>query len=1295
MKSFLFSILLTTAAVFHAAAQSLVGTTLIPVEPYPLTLSVEAADSSSRGPLSGKFIRFGTSELDAAPVERTLLLRNHFPLPLVHPQLVIEGPHAADFSAETGDLIPVDGTLPLTLRFQAGATGPRHARLKIIIGQFVYQELELGGTGAYGAAASIRPVGYADWVGTALLDLPDGSILVAGYERSYPTTTSQVRRISQSGQNLSFIGHGANGPIRALAHCPDGTYLVAGEFTSIGGQPKQGIARLTVHGDVHVNFNPPAGNFSARAMVSLQDGKVLVGGSGQLGGRSGLIRLNSDGSLDTSFTLPEPDGHVNALALQPDGKVLVGGEFTNLASNSPSVIWNSSPTLDLLQFTVYPAWGPRSSSLQTGLVRLDTAGTIDQTFYNLGFDRVTAIAVRGKDIAVAGQQQWMSSQWFFREWLAITNVYRPGGSTDVWSPPPNYWFRSKVALLAESGWEMRTRMVDNEPTAIAIGPGRRVHYAPGDGTTGDARWWSSATVSHMDFLGDDELFGLRMLPLSESPSYDGHRYTVGTRYQHLDGPVQALLAQEDGKVLATGDFNTASIVQHDITAGVPAQLLRLENLTSGPLPAPQTVPGLVQLDTDGFVKPSLPITVDGGDGFAQLDLCYQCAYIWYPPWHGFSGPASATYTWTIDGPDAASFSVAASSGPQHWAPGSIIYPVGTPQPPPPSYFEVRVNPSRAGKLKAKLHIKMSGSDEVFDIGLHSQVESGLHIEASAEGRTWRDSGETIDLGTLPTGDDKTLTVNLRNPFSFFDTELFSLEVQGTGFGTAQTGVHRLLASQTLPVAITLTPEQTGAYQGKLILTPQTGSLPFVIHLKGFAAAPPAPAAAETYQLAPAGEPLTLTAPSQSALRTQKQWYRDGTPIRYGVLDALTIPQPTLADAGRYECRITNALGSSSTFIEVGVINVQNSTLYGQTGKQVEMRAQAAGSPLTYTWTKNGKVVKKATTHRLSIPKFTAAAAGTYECEVRLGTARLTAATYQVRRLVPPTIAPTPGLTGQVGEPVSLTLTAGPGPCTWRSTSLPAGLFIHSSTGVISGVPRLAGSFSVRVTAINSAGQTTTTLPTHIAPLPATLLGTFEGLLPRAAAFTRGKGGHLTLLISSTGAFTGRLSSSQTWPLIGSMTRVGSQMTATCTHAATGTTLHLSHSLDTPAPPHIQVSITTDDEVETLHLVRRSTQAAPSLLEAQLQPTSASPADISGTVTLQTARNGSALFSGQLTWPSHPTQRLLAPIHLLEDGRLLYYRLMLAPTGSSLQGSLQIENGTLTGTGDWGSATLLAPFEIVP
>lgn len=129
--------------------------------------------------------------------------------------------------------------------------------------------------------------------------------------------------------DLSFdAGSGINGPVNAVAVLPDGKIIIGGQFTTVKGLARRGVARLHADGSGDGSFDAGSVISSGAhfthvyAVAPLPDGKVLVGQD------LGITRLNADGSRDSSFQLFAVGGDytwTTALAVQPDGKVLVGG----------------------------------------------------------------------------------------------------------------------------------------------------------------------------------------------------------------------------------------------------------------------------------------------------------------------------------------------------------------------------------------------------------------------------------------------------------------------------------------------------------------------------------------------------------------------------------------------------------------------------------------------------------------------------------------------------------------------------------------------------------------------------------------------------------------------------------------------------------------------------------------------------------------------------------------------------------------------------------------------------------
>ena len=176
----------------------------------------------------------------------------------------------------------------------------------------------------------------------------------------------------------------------------DGKILVGGSFTNLKGQPRVGIGRLNGEGTLDTGFNPVAGGtFPNVYTLAVQaDGKILVGGEfTTLGGqtRNYLARLNSDGTLDPAFN-PGASNMVNGVvfcvAVQADGKVLAGGNFGTLGGQRRARIGrlnNTDPaTQSLLLDATSITWLRGGASPEVGRASFDFSTNRGNSWIDVG-----------------------------------------------------------------------------------------------------------------------------------------------------------------------------------------------------------------------------------------------------------------------------------------------------------------------------------------------------------------------------------------------------------------------------------------------------------------------------------------------------------------------------------------------------------------------------------------------------------------------------------------------------------------------------------------------------------------------------------------------------------------------------------------------------------------------------------------------------------------------------------------------------------------------------------------------
>lgn len=194
----------------------------------------------------------------------------------------------------------------------------------------------------------------------AIVVQPDGKIIIGGeFTTVSPNggaavTRNRIARFNPNGTLDTAFNPNAGGvemppgvlpAIFTIAFQSDGKILVGGNFTGIGGQLRNNIARLDATTGLADSFNPGADNWVYTIVVQ-PDGKILVGGQfSYIGGqiRHNIARLDKDTGLVDSFN-PDTNNSVITIAIQPDGKILAGGLFTDVGGQPRNRIARLDPT---------------------------------------------------------------------------------------------------------------------------------------------------------------------------------------------------------------------------------------------------------------------------------------------------------------------------------------------------------------------------------------------------------------------------------------------------------------------------------------------------------------------------------------------------------------------------------------------------------------------------------------------------------------------------------------------------------------------------------------------------------------------------------------------------------------------------------------------------------------------------------------------------------------------------------------------------------------------------------------
>lgn len=295
------------------------------------------------------------------------------------------------------------------------------------------------------------------------------------------------------------------------------------------------------------------------------------------------------------------------------------------------------------------------------------------------------------------------------------------------------------------------------------------------------------------------------------------------------------------------------------------------------------------------------------------------------------------------------------------------------------------------------------------------------------------------------------------------------------------------------------------------------------------------------QLLPEGAAFALVTDYATHGPTTAQWFKNDKALPGQEQKTLTFAALALADAGRYEFRVTNLTGSPTAQTELGIVRMLNPALKVLPGRTATLAVAAAGPDLRYQWfagsmpLQDDDRITGSRQARLMIRRTGVEDAGDYFCRVSMGDEPPISSRVSLTLLTPPDLSAfeAPG-DAIVSGSVDLLIPAENDPVRFTASGLPPGVRLDAKTGRLTGKPVRAGTYAVTLRASNAAGSSEPVSFTwQVDALPDGTVGTYQGLLDRSAIFNGGHGGLVTLTLGKTGTFTGVLvRGSQRTPLRG-------------------------------------------------------------------------------------------------------------------------------------------------------------------
>jgi len=271
-----------------------------------------------------------------------------------------------------------------------------------------------------------------------------------------------------------------------------------------------------------------------------------------------------------------------------------------------------------------------------------------------------------------------------------------------------------------------------------------------------------------------------------------------------------------------------------------------------------------------------------------------------------------------------------------------------------------------------------------------------------------------------------------------------------------------------------------------------------------------------------------------------QWRKDGRNLSGKTSSSLVFDAAELKDGGRYSVRLSASGGADvSQTASVGVVDTSPRTVVGALGRTVSFSIRSGGVVENVAWdfvdgavstpVIDGAGLSGRTTKTITIRNVGLNHGGDYSWSVGGvdgGPIRLLVATKKPD-YSPEEITLEPTIVGAAYEfSIPLPNDLAGAPSTFRASGLPAGISLDAVTGRLFGRPtspsKEPDGHLVRLTLSNAFGSYVVALRLKVEPLPAGVVGQFNGIVERGSELGGDSGGRIDVTVTNSGSYSGSM-----------------------------------------------------------------------------------------------------------------------------------------------------------------------------